>query len=68
MKRMVIPSHMMTEQVLKDLEIRIILNVVHIVVSRIRETWFTQILRNIKGSERMKVTPLSTLVCLLRGG
>lgn len=40
MKRMVIPSHK-TEQALKDLDIRIRLNVIYMVVSRIREAWFT---------------------------
>lgn len=63
MKRTVILSHR-TEQALKDLEIRIVLNVICMAVSRIRVAcWFTQTLRNIKGSKRMKVTPLSTLVC-----
>ena len=66
MKRMVIPSHM-TEQALKDLDIRTMLNVIYSVVSRMREAWFTQTLRNIKGSKRMKATPLSTFVCFLRG-
>lgn len=66
MKRIVIPSHM-TEQALKDLDTRIMLNVIYTVVSRMREAWFTQTLRNIKGSKRMKAISLFTFVCFLRG-
>lgn len=54
MKRAVISSHL-TEQALEDLEIRIILNGVNMVVSRIRVACcFTQTLRNIKESKRWR--------------
>lgn len=63
MRRAVTSNHS-TEQALEDLEIRITLNGVDMVVSRIRVSYcFTQTLRNIKESKRMKVIPLSTVLC-----
>lgn len=63
MRRAVISNHS-TEQALEDLEIRITLNGADMVVSRIRVAGcFTQTLRNIKESKRMKVIPLSTVLC-----